>query len=117
MGTNSAQNRRAEKRDEQRQRKARAAGNEYVLDTKTIQCLAALVVCMVDEGGAVRIGRTRDGGALAIGLYKGEESLTEYVRPSESLNDALVEIADVWLDKGAEAYIGLMERWNTPATR
>lgn len=86
-------------------RKSRATSNEYIFDAETLVELGALAICMVAEGGAVRMGRTRDGGALSIGLYKGDETLTEYVRPNEDLHTALVEIADAWLDKGAESFI------------
>lgn len=62
--------------------------------------LAALVQAMAKEGGAVRIGVTRDGGALALGLYHENDYATEYIRPNESVADAVTEIADVWLEDG-----------------
>lgn len=38
----------------------------------------------LQEGGAIRLGLTRDGGALAVGIYGlGGEPTTEYLRPSD----------------------------------
>jgi len=40
------------------------------------------------EGGAIRLGLTRDGGALAVGIYGlGTEPSTEYVRPSDDIGE------------------------------
>lgn len=66
--------------------------------------LVALQRAAMSQGGAVRVGLTRDGGALAIGVYIDQDYGTEYIRPSEDLNTALVEIADAWLKQGASTY-------------
>lgn len=66
--------------------------------------LAALTQATMTAGGAVRIGLTRDGGALSVGMYVGEEYGTEYIRPTEDLADALYDIADAWLPQGGTAY-------------
>ena len=42
-------------------------------------------------GGAIRFGYTRDGGAYAVGLYYGGETCTEYIRPGEDVEQALIE--------------------------
>lgn len=65
---------------------------------------AALTMAIADEGGALRIGRTRDGGAWAFGVYMGDDYATEYVRPSEDFAQALSEIAQAWLPDGGEKY-------------
>lgn len=44
------------------------------------------IATLAREGGAVRFGYTRDGGAYAVGLYYGTERVTEYIRPSEDLD-------------------------------
>lgn len=62
--------------------------------------LAALVAEMAEAGGAVRIGLTRDRGALALGMYHGDDYATEYIRPNEDVEAALHAIADVWLPDG-----------------
>lgn len=45
-------------------------------------------------GGALRLGYTRDGGAYAIGVYLDGNAETEYVRPSEDINQWLRDLAD-----------------------
>jgi hypothetical protein len=52
------------------------------------------IATLAREGGAIRFGYTRDGGAYAIGLYYGTERVTEYLRPSEDVETyfrALIE--------------------------
>lgn len=62
--------------------------------------LAAFVAEMAETGGAVRIGLTRDGGALALGCYHGDDYATEYVRPNEDVEATIHDIADIWLPDG-----------------
>lgn len=62
--------------------------------------LAALVAEMAENGGAIRIGLTRDGGALALGMYQGDDYATEYIRPNEDVEAALHAIAELWLTDG-----------------
>jgi len=62
--------------------------------------LAALVAELSENGGAVRIGLTRDGGALALGMYHGDDYATEYIRPNEDVEAALFAIAEIWLTDG-----------------
>lgn len=72
-------------------------------DWRTIQPdkLLHLIAIVAATGGAVRVGATRDGGALAVGYYLEGDSWTEYVRPTEDI-DAYLEgaIAD-WLGECA----------------
>jgi len=65
--------------------KATFAGTEAGL-------LLAVVHWMSESGAAVRLGKTSDGGALAIGLYDGSEKRTEYLRPADSVNEFLLEL-------------------------
>jgi len=52
-------------------------------------------VCAVAvEGGAVRFGYTRDGGAYSIGLYLGSDSKTYYCNDAEGINDQLRELIE-----------------------
>jgi len=39
------------------------------------------------DGGAIRLGYTRDGGAYAIGIYGDGEPFTEYLKPTEDMNE------------------------------
>jgi len=52
------------------------------------------LVCLVAaEGGAVRYGYTRDGGAYSIGIYLGADSKTYYCNEKEGINEKLEELA------------------------
>lgn len=46
------------------------------------------------KGGALRLGYTRDGGAYAIGIYGSGDPFTEFIRPSENINDYLQSLID-----------------------
>jgi len=53
------------------------------------------LVCAVGmEGGAVRFGYTRDGGAYSIGLYLGDDSKTYYCNDAEGINEQLKELIE-----------------------
>lgn len=59
----------------------------------------AAVDLALSEGGAIRLGLTRDGGALAVGIYGlGGEPTTEYLRPSDD--------ADAFWDELYHAFKG-----------
>lgn len=72
-------------------------GSKYKFTSDAVLELVALTLFLVSKGGALRWGLTRDGGALALGVYYGDDSATEYVRPSEPLNEACSEIVSAWL--------------------
>lgn len=47
------------------------------------------------NGGAIRLGKTRDGGAFAIGVYgDGDEPYTDYLRPTDDVLGYLEELAE-----------------------
>lgn len=69
--------------------KATFAGTEAGL-------LLAVVHWMSESGAAVRLGKTSDGGALAIGLYDGADKKTEYLRPRDSVNQFLFELLAIY---------------------
>lgn len=51
------------------------------------------LVCAVGvEGGAVRLGYTRDGGAYSIGIYLGGDSKTYYCNDAEGIQDFVREL-------------------------
>lgn len=66
--------------------------------------LVALQRATMREGGAVRVGLTRDGGALSLGMYIGEDYGTEYIRPNEDVGTALLEVARAWLPSEGSAF-------------
>lgn len=45
-------------------------------------------------GGAIRLGYTRDGGAISIGVYGDGDPYTVYVSPRDSLEDTLRSVRD-----------------------
>jgi hypothetical protein len=56
------------------------------------------LVCVVGkQGGAVRFGYTRDGGAYSIGIYLGENSKTYYCNEAEGINEQLKELRE-WFE-------------------
>lgn len=75
---------------------------------------AALTMAITDEGGALRIGKTRDGGAWSFGVYKGEDYAAEYIRPNEVFVDAVREIAEAWCEDGGQAFHEHYLNFTTP---
>lgn len=59
--------------------------------------LLHLVAIVASCGGAVRVGATRDGGAMAVGFYIDGDSWTEYVRPGEDIDAFLEGAMQDWL--------------------
>jgi len=47
-------------------------------------------------GGALRCGYSRDGGAYAIGIYGDGEPYTEFVRPSEDIEQFLQNVCELF---------------------
>ena len=41
---------------------------------------------------ALRFGYSRDGGAYSVGVYAGLDYFTDYIRPSESIDEYLTEL-------------------------
>lgn len=63
----------------------------------------AAVGAICKAGGAVRFGYTRDGGAYAVGVYgDGDKPYTDYLRPGESLEDYLDDLANTLGGTAAE---------------
>jgi len=57
-----------------------------------------LVEQLANWGCAIRFGKTRDGGAYAIGVYGvDKEPYTEYIPPAESVEEFLEDIAN-WME-------------------
>lgn len=81
------------RRGPKRKRATRRYSFEEYEDT---EWLLGLIIGTALVGGAVRVGLTRDGGALAVGMYLGEDRETEYITPNEDLGEAVREIALAW---------------------
>jgi len=53
------------------------------------------LVCIVAlQGGAVRYGYTRDGGAYSVGIYLGDNSKTYYCNEKEGINETLKDLIE-----------------------
>lgn len=100
------ENRRDGKRERAKQSRGRRAANAAGISLRSGDwiAIAALVISFAECGGAIRIGYTRDGGALAIGCYLGDDYATEYIRPSEDFRASMLEIAEAWLPEAGVAY-------------
>jgi len=102
MGDNRNENAKTQpnKRERAKQARGRRKSAAEALDWTKFEweLFAILTVALASTGGAIRIGATRDGGAWALGIYKGDDYATEYIRPGEDVHEALLEIADAWLD-------------------
>lgn len=48
--------------------------------------------------GALRFGYTSDGGAYSIGIYGDGEPYTEYIRPSDDIDQFLCDLAQYFDD-------------------
>jgi len=62
----------------------------------TAGLLQAAVHYMAEAGGAIRFGKTRDGGAIAIGLYDGDDKRTEYLAPEDDLDIFLMDVLQLY---------------------
>jgi len=51
------------------------------------------------QGGALRFGYTRDGGAYAIGVMGDGEPYTEYLRPNDDVGEYLRVLIAQWEDR------------------
>jgi len=58
--------------------------------------IVSAIAAVSFAGGAIRFGYTRDGGAYAIGILGDGEPYTEYVRPSESIDEYLAALVEQW---------------------
>jgi len=62
----------------------------------TAGLMQAVVHYMAEAGAAIRFGKTRDGGALSIGLYDGDDKRTEYLDPEDDLDVFLIDLLEVY---------------------
>lgn len=94
MGLNDHKNDRRDERREAKRQRVVQQREEVVVSSIEAQALFNAIDCVTRAGGAIRIGRTRDGGAWAFGIYgDGEKPYTEYVQASEDVNAYLYNLA------------------------
>lgn len=95
MGINDrVQDRKDEKRGKQmeaKKRRVNGRGNGQVADWSSCngELLAKAVASIAKHGGALRLGYTRDGGAYAVGFYGDGDPFTEYITPSDDIDEFL----------------------------
>jgi hypothetical protein len=53
-----------------------------------------LVCNVAAQGGAVRLGYTRDSGAYSVGIYMGGDSKTYYCNEKDGINEQLTDLAE-----------------------
>ena len=100
MGTHSRQNTREERRSGERQRRERTK-EEAVVGEMRGDVLLSTLDAILRAGGALRIGRTRDGSCWAFGVYgDGQDPYTEYIQPSEDVNRYLTELREFFEQTG-----------------
>lgn len=70
------------------------------VDFDALHCaeLRTLTAYVIEMGGAIRIGATRDGGAYAIGIYGFGEPFTEYCGASENFSEFCGQLASDLMD-------------------
>jgi hypothetical protein len=80
-------------------RRRRTNGDTEAADWSKVDAdvLRSLICAVTAQGGAVRFGYSRDGGALAVGFLGDGDPYTEWIRPSEDAVEALGEMIDLWL--------------------
>lgn len=103
MGAYDHQEGRGKRRDDKRQRLSKQR-EEVVVGSIEPQALLYALDAVLREGGCLRIGRTRDGGAWAIGVYgDGAQPYTEYVQASEDINRYFNDLAGFFEQMGGKA--------------
>lgn len=105
MGANDReQNRKDDKRraaEENRKRHSNQSSTKSPADWETVdhELLAKAIAAVAGMGGAIRLGYTRDGGAYAVGIYGDGEPFTEYVPPSDDMDEYLRGVINDYFTK------------------
>lgn len=113
-----SENRRANKRERAKEGRSRRAAQTGAVSWENFDWLAvaALTIELAGEGGALRLGKTRDEGAWALGVYLGDDYATEYIRPAEDFRTAIGEIAAAWLEDGGARYLDMLQAMDARQT-
>ena len=84
-----------DKRDAKRRPGERSVG---VADWQSAnpELVIRAIATVGSTGGALRFGYSRDGGAYSIGVLGNGSPYTIWVKPSESLDDILLDIIENW---------------------
>jgi hypothetical protein len=87
------QEREGDTRNSSRRRRTSSVADYASCSSEKLLCA---ITNVARHGGALRFGYTSDGGAYAIGVYGDGDAYTEYIKPSESLDDYLDELSQAW---------------------
>jgi len=100
MGVNDReQDRRDAKKQKaaaKRKRRERGLGSTGAADWGDVDgsLVCKAIAAVARDGGALRLGYSRDGGAYAIGFYGDGEPFTEFVAPSEDIEEYFKGVID-----------------------
>lgn len=84
----------ASKASTRRVRKAGTEGANWLMVHG--EAILVAVAAVAKQGGALRFGYTRDGGAYSIGVYGDGDPYTDYIKPDESVEEYLYALAESW---------------------
>jgi len=85
--TSEMEGKNAKKRNDKRRRNLTPKRGVSITDVDW-EAFSIALSHVLNRGGAIRLGCTRDGGAWSIGVYgDGAVPYTEYVRPDEDINE------------------------------
>lgn len=89
-----------------KERISKGGGEPFKFSEVPPRLLLDLITVLAALGGALRVGATRDGGAMALGYYLDGDTWTEYVRPQEDcvayLEAAIADFLEECLARGVE---------------
>jgi len=74
------------------ERKLEKRGKAFDVSTLDNATVWESIAVVIAAGGAIRLGLTRDGGALAVGIYGDGEPYTEYVRGGDDVIEFFVDV-------------------------
>lgn len=82
-----------------RRRKARGNADPASWTVADAELIKAAIVAVTANGGAVRFGYTKQGGAFAMGFLGDGEPYTDYVRPTDDVDEYLKGICIAWAEE------------------
>jgi len=79
-----------------RKRRERGVGGVGAADWSGVDSalVCKAIASVARHGGALRLGYSRDGGAYAIGFYGDGEPFTEFIAPSEDVEEYFKGVID-----------------------
>lgn len=76
-----------------RQWRNRGGSEDFNFAGVDAQGVWAAICSASRAGGCLRIGTTRDGGSLAIGVYHGDSYWVDYLKPSDDVDAYFLRLA------------------------